>query len=111
MGSVDVRPIGADSVLLEPTGPSEACGVQDPRISYNPADGTYYMTYCVYGPPLPKDPNTNPHGIKCGGAGTATSTSLLTRISRLRPARAVCRIILRAEGGGRGLIGAWNPML
>eukprot|EP01050_Picozoa_sp_SAG11_P009350 SAG11_NODE_872_length_6802_cov_8.951514_3_plen_210_part_00 len=30
-----------------------AC-VQDPRISYNPADKTYYMTYCVYGPPLPK---------------------------------------------------------
>ena len=75
MGSVDVRPIGADSVLLEPTGPSEACGVQDPRISHNPADGTYYMTYCVYGPPLPKDPKTNPLGIKCGGAGVGLATS------------------------------------
>ena len=49
MKSVSVQPIHASSVILEPTGPAEACGVQDPRISYNPADETYYMTYCTYG--------------------------------------------------------------
>ena len=31
--------------------------------------------YCVYGPPLPKDPKTNPDGIKCGGAGVGLATS------------------------------------
>ena len=75
MSAVQVNPIRADSVILEPTGPAEACGVQDPRISYNPADRTYYMTYCTYGPPLPKDNKTNPEGIKCGGAGVGLATS------------------------------------
>lgn len=109
MSSVEVQPIRADSVILEPSGAAEACGVQvrksgsldhrsrgqvwlvlapavggqlsvddrgalsgdfplplppqDPRIVYNAADGTYIMTYCVYGPPLPVNPKTNPQGI------------------------------------------------
>ena len=48
MDTVKVLPITAESVLLEPKGPSEACGVQDPRISYNPVDKTYYMTYALH---------------------------------------------------------------
>jgi predicted GH43/DUF377 family glycosyl hydrolase len=72
MSSVQVEPILAESVLLEPVNDTvypgaskaEACGLQDPRITYNPADMTYYMTFCVYSDPLPKDPKTNPLGIK-----------------------------------------------
>ena len=54
---------------------AEACGLQDPRIVYNKADQTYYMTYCVYSDPLPVDPKTNPKGILCGGAGVGLATS------------------------------------
>lgn len=54
---------------------AEACGLQDPRIVYNRADQTYYMTFCVYSDPLPINPKTNPRGIGCGGAGVGLATS------------------------------------
>ena len=75
MDAVRVRPILKSSVILEPTGPRETCGVQDPRIAYNKADETYYMTYCVYGGLLPKDNKSNPRGNHCGDAGVGLATT------------------------------------
>ena len=72
---IRVEPITAANVMLEPSGQQEACGVQDPRIVYNKADQTFYMTYCVYGPPLPRNNKTNPLGIRCADAGVGIATS------------------------------------
>eukprot|EP00747_Dinoflagellata_sp_TGD_P179687 gnl/TRDRNA2_/TRDRNA2_30891_c0_seq1.p1 gnl/TRDRNA2_/TRDRNA2_30891_c0~~gnl/TRDRNA2_/TRDRNA2_30891_c0_seq1.p1 ORF type:complete len:408 (-),score=51.79 gnl/TRDRNA2_/TRDRNA2_30891_c0_seq1:82-1305(-) len=74
--SVAVEPILSGNVVLEPDGSkAEACGVQDPRIVYNAADETYYMTYASFANPLPKDPKSNPRGILCGDAWVGLATS------------------------------------
>lgn len=79
--SIRVGPIASSNVILKPVGQQEACGVQDPRIVYNPADKTFYMTYCVYGPPLPQNNKTNPLGILCGGAGVGIATTQTPHIA------------------------------
>jgi len=73
--TVAVAPILSNSVVFEPEGKAEACGVQDPRVVYNAQDETYYMTYASYGNPLPKHPKSNPRGILCGDPGTGLATS------------------------------------
>lgn len=72
---IEVEPIGDSSILLAGSGKEEACGVQDPRVVLDKRDGTYYMTYCAWGDPMPKDPKNNPEGIFCANPRLGLATS------------------------------------
>ena len=79
----EVEPITKTSVILEPQGKAEACGVQDPRIVFDERSATYYMTYAAYANPLPKDPKTNPYGIYCGDAWVGLASTKTPEVARM----------------------------
>lgn len=71
----DGRPVGVErlGVVLEPQEPTEAKGVEDPRVTFVPSLGLHLMTYTAYGPDGPR-------------IAVAASTDL-ERWERLGPAR------------------------
>jgi predicted GH43/DUF377 family glycosyl hydrolase len=48
------QPNNEARIIKRPQGPAEQCGVQDPRIVYDPKSKYYYLAYTAYGNPYQK---------------------------------------------------------